>query len=550
MELLSKVAQQYLYSTRPNKFPLIVLISGMMASVYFLVYYTGGIKYVYSHSMYIPIIFAALLFGVRGGVIAGIAGGLVLGPYMPINVATGEQQQLINWLFRTGFFTVIGIFTGASIDLLRKRIEDIYWLVNNDIYTELPNDQSLIKKIDDLIKNPHIQKPLYLLAIGSSNVTTLKNTFGFNVVHLIIQQMNKRLQECLSSHNGIFNHHVEQMAVILGCEDRNTIEQHINNIIAAMKVPFEYENIPMHIDVHIGGMVIENNETDANTLQRKADVALNHAIDEKLDYYFYKEEEDKTNKINVGLLGSLNNAIESNQLILHYQPKIDVTNKKLLGVEALVRWIHPTNGMIPPGNFIPQAEQTNLINPLTMWVLDKALGQMTAWSENGFYPAVAINISTRNLYAQGFEESIYRLLEKHDVPPYRLEFEVTESALMKNPGLAIGLLSRLARAEISISLDDFGTGYSSLEYLCKLPATSIKIDQYFVKNLSKDNGIKNIVESATRLAHSLDMTVVAEGVEDEDSMNFLGDIGCDIAQGYFISHPVPERELLAFAFAH
>lgn len=550
MDILSKTAERYLYGAKPKVIPLVLLITGMIVAVYCLVYFTGGIKFVYSHSMYIPIIFAALVFGVRGGIVAGIAGGLALGPYMPIDVITGEQQHLINWLYRTGFFTLIGAFTGVSIDLLRERLNDINWLMNNDQYTDLPNDQSLINRLDELVNSPDVKKPLYLLALGSSNITTLKNTFGFSVVHLIVQQMNKRLHETLLFNNGIFNHHVEQMAVILGGEDRAIIDQQINDIIAAMKVPFIYENIPMHIDVHVGGIIIDGKDTDADTLQRKVDIALNHAIDEKIDYYFYKEEEDKTSKINIGLLGSLNHAIESNQLILHYQPKIDIASKKLLGAEALIRWEHPVDGMIPPGNFIPQAEQTNLINPLTKWVVDKALSQMTAWDQHGFYPAVSINISTRNLHAPGFEDTIYDLLEKHSVPSYRLELEVTESALMKNPKYAIALLSRLANAEITISLDDFGTGYSSLEYLCKLPATSIKIDQYFVKNLSKDDGIKNIIESATRLAHSLDMTVVAEGVEDEESMNFLSDIGCDFAQGYFISRPVPEKELLAFALAN
>jgi EAL domain-containing protein (putative c-di-GMP-specific phosphodiesterase class I) len=314
-----------------------------------------------------------------------------------------------------------------------------------------------------------------------------------------------------------------------------------------MKLPFEYENIPVHIDFHVGCVNLRDGDTDAYSLQRKADIALNHAIEQKIDYFIYKQEEDRTNKKNIGLLGSLNNAIETGQLLLHFQPKVDIHTRKMLGVEALLRWQHPEDGMIPPGNFIPQAEQTNLINPITEWVLGKALDRMSVWKERGFHPIMAVNISARNLHDPAFEESVYRLLEQYNVPPNRLELEVTETALMNNPRHAIKILTELANSKITISIDDFGTGYSSLGYLCELPATIIKIDQYFVRNISQGKAIKNIIESATKLAHSLDMEVVAEGVEDEEGLKFLADIGCDIAQGFFISRPIPERKLLAFA---
>jgi len=387
------------------------------------------------------------------------------------------------------------------------------------------------------------------LFIGSSNLAIVKNTFGFNVVHTIIKQMNNRLEECLLFNHGLFNHHAEQMAVIMECREGALIVEQINNIVHVMKLPFEYENIPVHIDFHVGCVSLRDGDTDtdAYSLQRKADIALNHAIEQKIDYYVYKRDADRTNRKNVGLLGSLNNAIATDQLLLHFQPKVDIHTGKMLGVEALLRWQHPEDGMIPPGNFIPQAEQTNLINPITEWVLDKALGRMSAWRGDGFHPVMAVNISARNLQDPAFEETVYSLLEKHNVPANRLELEVTESSLMNNPRHAIKLLTDLANSKITISIDDFGTGYSSLEYLCELPATIIKIDQYFVKNISQGKAIKNIIKSATKLAHSLDMEVVGEGVEDEEGLKFLADIGCDIAQGFYFSRPIPERELLTYA---
>lgn len=548
MDILENFAERYVYSHKHRKIPVILLVSGMIAGVYCLVYFTGGIKYVYSHSMYIPVVFSALVFGVKGGIAAGIAGGLVLGPYMPIDVISGEKQETINWIYRTCFFALIGAVTGFSMDLLRRRLEHIDWLMHNNPHTSLPNAESLNKKLAEILDGPEIHKQkIYLLSIGSSNLSIVKSTFGFNVVHTIIKQMHKRLEECLPFNHGLFNHHAEQMAVILECREDAMVDGQISNIVQVMKLPFEYENIPVHIDFHIGSVHLHDGGTDAYSQQRKADIALNHAMEQKIDYFSYKQEEDRTNRKNVGLLGSLKNAIETDQLVLHYQPKVDINTKTLLGVEALLRWDHPEEGMIPPGNFIPQAEQTNLINPVTEWVLESALGRMSAWRMRGFHPVMAVNISARNLHDPAFLDTVYRLLEKYSVPPHRLELEVTETSLMNNPRHAIRLLRELAGSNITISIDDFGTGYSSLEYLCELPATIIKIDQYFVRNISQGKAVKNIIESATKLAHSLDMEVVAEGVENEEGMNFLADIGCDIAQGYYISRPIPERELLAYA---
>lgn len=550
VDILSKIAERYVFNVKSERFPLILLISGMVIGVYFLVYFTGGIKYVYSHSMYVPIILSALFFGIRGGVLAGLIGGLVLGPFMPIDVITGEQQKAINWIYRMGFFTLIGAITGASIFALRKRIEEINWLMHNNKYTELPNEQSLTDKLEELTKDNEIKKPYYLLSIGASNVATIKNTFGFSVMPVIIMQMNYRLKECLLFNHGIFNHDIEKMAVILSDVNGISIDGQIQKIVNALELPYEYENIPIHIDIHIGCVVVSDHAIETYTLLRKCETALNHAINDKLAYCIYKEEEDKTSKKNVALLGSLRKAIELNQLVLHFQPKVEISSKKLLGVEALIRWEHPHEGMIPPGSFIPQAEQTNLINPLTNWVLEEAGTCMLKWDKQDFRPTVAINISTRNLNTPEFEDTIYSMLEKYNIPPQRLELEITESALMNNPKKAIQLLTRLADSDITISIDDFGTGYSSLEYLCKLPAKIIKIDQYFVKNVSKDDAIKNIIESAVELAHSLDMTVVAEGVEDENTINYLNETGCDIVQGFFISRPIPENDLFVFSQTH
>ena len=547
MDALQIYVDRYISNEKYKRFSLLLVIVLLIIGVYLLVYYTGGIKYVYSHSMYIPIILAAFFFGIKGGVIAGIAGGVVLGPFMPIDIVTGEKQQLINWLYRMGFFTLIGAVTGASMASLRKRIKEINWLRQHNRYTQLPNEESLNETLEKLIQENVFKRPYFLLAIGSSNFARIKTTFGFSVIHVIIQQMNQRLNECLLFNHGIFNYNDERMAVVLEESEKTGINDEIKKIVSALELPYEYEHIPVHIDVHIGCVEISDSGSTPYTLERKAEAALNTAMDDKIDFRIYEQESEKTNIQNLGLLGSLRSAIDMDQLVLYYQPKVDISSKKLLGVEALIRWHHPNEGMIPPGRFVPQAEQTNLINPLTMWVIENATSRMESWDKMGFTPAVAVNISTRNLNSPGFEDNLFELLEKYRIEPGRLELEVTESALMQDPRNAIRLLTELADSNIIISIDDFGTGYSSLEYLCKLPASIVKIDQYFVKNLVNDDAIKNVIQSATDLAHSLDMTVVAEGVENREILDFLGNIGIDIVQGYFISKPMCESDLLAFA---
>jgi EAL domain-containing protein (putative c-di-GMP-specific phosphodiesterase class I) len=242
-------------------------------------------------------------------------------------------------------------------------------------------------------------------------------------------------------------------------------------------------------------------------------------------------------------MGELHHAIEHDELILFYQPKISLKTRRIIGVEALVRWKHPSRGMIPPDQFILPAEQTGLIHPLTQWVMAEGMRQCKAWREAGIDLAVSINLSARNLLDPKLPGQVAEQLKSAGVAPDWMTFEITESAIMADPAHALDILMRLHEMGIRFSIDDFGTGYSSLTYLKKLPVETIKIDKSFVINMIKNKDDAVIVRLTIDLAHNLGLKVIAEGVENKDLWDQLAVMGCDEAQGYYMCRPAPSSEL-------
>ncbi|MGZ3159395.1 MAG: putative bifunctional diguanylate cyclase/phosphodiesterase, partial [Burkholderiaceae bacterium] len=273
-------------------------------------------------------------------------------------------------------------------------------------------------------------------------------------------------------------------------------------------------------------------------LMRLADVAMYAAKKDGLPMRWYHPDIDNHSKRRLSLLTSLGPAIEQGELFLVYQPKIDVWNGHHSGFEALVRWRHPVHGLIPPNDFIPFAETNEVIRPLTRWVLNEAIRQGAAWLASGNRLKMAVNVSVRNLLDEQLEGYILECLQRHAFPADLLELEVTESALMTRPAQAMSILQSLRAIGVSIAIDDFGTGYSSLAYLARLPVTTLKVDQAFVKDMVRSKSEEQIVRSIIGLAHQCQLTVVAEGVEDEATLIALLNMGCDLAQGYFIARPM------------
>ncbi len=251
----------------------------------------------------------------------------------------------------------------------------------------------------------------------------------------------------------------------------------------------------------------------------------------------YDGAADRYSRDNLGLIADLRRAIDEDELVLHFQPKVDLATGRIVGVEALVRWEHPERGFLFPDAFIPLAENTGLIRPLTLHVLDRALAQCRTWSDEGLDLGMAVNVSTRNLLDLTLPDQVDTLLELHGVPASQLELEITETTIMADPPRAKAVLARLSAMGVSLAVDDFGTGYTSLAWLRDLPLNTLKIDKSFVINMAAGGGDAVIVRSTVQLGRSLGLRVVAEGVEDEGSWCELLALGCDLAQGYYLSRP-------------
>ncbi|HZR45913.1 MAG TPA: GGDEF domain-containing phosphodiesterase, partial [Candidatus Manganitrophaceae bacterium] len=303
------------------------------------------------------------------------------------------------------------------------------------------------------------------------------------------------------------------------------------------------EGIPIAVETSIGIALYPDQGTDPDTLIQRADVAMYAAKSSGSGHLLYVPELDRFNPQRLALMAELRQAIEQDQLLLHYQPKIRLNDRKVFGVEALVRWRHPQRGTILPDQFIGPAEQTGLIHPLTRWVIQTAIGQCTALQEEGFAITVSANLSARNLLDPKLPETMAALLRSGGVGPEQIEFEITESVIMADPARAQETLVRLHEMGIRSSIDDFGIGYSSLSYLQNLPVDQIKVDKSFVMHMTKNKGDAKIVHSTIELAHNLGLEVVAEGVETEEILDWLTEMGCDAAQGYFISKPLPPEDL-------
>lgn len=524
------------------KIIMLPILLVMVFSIYLLVYQTGGIKFVYSHSMYIPIVLAGFIYGYKGGVVGAIIAGIVLGPYMPIDTVTGEMQENINWIYRTGFFTLIGLLAGIASDTVNNYLNSLDWHSRHDKETSLPNRKAFIEDLPSLISKNRPPNINLLLVASLGNTRQLKVAYGHKIIDKVVEQIyarfSQRLYE-LTPFNYVYRADAGSIGALITDISHSKKITLLNHLANAAKLPFSFNGIPIHVDFRMGFIPFESMSSEPHTYLEQAESAMSHAHESKRDFIGFTDELTKSSKDNMALLGELVNALEMGQLALHYQPKINVATNSVCGVEALMRWTHPERGNIPPGVFIPCAENSTLIFPLTYFAIEEALKQLDFWGKRNIQIPIAVNISPLNLTEEGFADNVLNLLKKYNIEGQLLELEVTEGAFILDIDLCTKELNKLAEAGIVISVDDFGTGYSSLQYLHQLPISKIKIDQSFIRKLPSDPSSIHIVGASISLAHNLKMSVVAEGVETKEVYDYLKLKKCDFIQGYYISRPLP-----------
>jgi diguanylate cyclase (GGDEF)-like protein len=364
---------------------------------------------------------------------------------------------------------------------------------------------------------------------------------------VLLEELGRRIKDVLGASDTVARLGGDEFGVLLRDQsDAHGVVRLIEEIRESVERPVLVQGLPLGIEASIGVAFYPDDGLDVDGLLQAADVAMYAAKENHAPYTFYDATSHDHSATRLTLLAELRQAIDERELFLHFQPKAALRNGEVVSVEALLRWRHPERGLVSPDEFIPSVQQTGLIKPLTIYVLDEALRQCGSWEEDGLALSVAVNLSIRNLLDVTLPRDIEQLLERHGVDSHRLELEITESTMLADPLRTKSVLEKLSGMGVRLSLDDFGTGYSSLSYLKRLPFNQLKIDRSFVVNMLEDTDHAVIVRSTIDLAKNLGLEVVAEGVESAAIWEELGRLGCDVAQGHYLTPPVPADELEAW----
>jgi diguanylate cyclase (GGDEF)-like protein len=481
--------------------------------------------------------------------------------YHDLTLLDGQETELRRAIwgsvalgFLVLYVSLFLIVRNASHRLVRQSASLAYQ-ARHDALTDLPNRTLLHDRLQQALHHAPPPQPgaepvsVALLLMDLDRFKEINDTFGHHHGDQLLRQVGARLCAALRATDTVARLGGDEFAVLLPATDVQRASAVAGALVRALEEPFILEGYSVSVGASIGIAVAPEHGQDATTLLRRADVAMYAAKRATSGYAVYLAAQDQYSPERLGLVGELRRAIEQDQLLLYYQPKVDFKTGRLDSVEALVRWQHPVRGLVPPDQFIPLAEHTGLITPLSHWVLTAALRQCRAWRDAGLGIRVAVNLSARLLQDERLVDSIVDLLRAWDVTPDLLQVEVTESAVMADPARALQILTRLHEMGIRIAIDDFGTGYSSLAYLKKLPADEIKIDKSFVRDMPGNADDVTIARSVIDLDHNLGLSVVAEGVEDRAVWDQLAGMGCDLAQGYYLSRPIPAAALTSWVGA-
>ncbi len=437
---------------------------------------------------------------------------------------------------------------GAGFNSMSTRLKELYdsleSLAFTDPLTKLPNRTLFHERLEQAIEEAKRDyRPFALLLMDLDRFKDINDTLGHQVGDLLLQQVAARLRSKLRDIDTVARMGGDEFAILLPAVSDKHATMAARMLLQALRAPFRIEEQSLDIGASIGVALYPDHGVDANILIQRADVAMYSAKHANSGHAFYDSKLDQHNPTRLTLLGELRHAVEQEQFVLYYQPKVNLKTLQVTGVEALVRWNHPREDLLLPDTFIPLLEQTGMIRSLTPWVLNESLRQGQMLQDKGVPITISMNLSVRDLQDPYLADAFAEQLAALQISPRWLELEITESAVMTEPERALEVLTRLSSMGLRIAIDDFGTGYSSLSYLKKLPVNTIKIDKSFVIGMGRDENDAAIVRTSVDLAHNLKLEVVAEGVENEETLNRLSELGCDTAQGHYISRPLSAEEL-------
>ena len=443
-------------------------------------------------------------------------------------------------------------YTCVISDITRHKEDEerIHFHANYDSLTGLPNRSLFLDRVEQMVANaPRTLRKLGLMFVSLDEFKLVNETLGYDYGDLLLKQTASRLNDCVRKGDTVARLGGDEFSIIMpnlsSAENATSLAQRILDTVAK---EFRLDGHPVAVTASIGIAICPDDGVERTDLLKNAASALAAAKEiGGANYQFSTADFNDEMKERLVLKTGLNKALENNDFILHYQPKLDLRSGRITGVEALMRWKSPDLGWVPPGKFIPVMEETGMIIEVGEWALRVACRQYKAWLEEGLEPIrIAVNLSARQLREEGFAAGIERLLAETGVPPSGLEVEITESMLMKDMEQSVVTLARLNEIGIHVAMDDFGTGYSSLSYLKKFPIDTIKIDRSFVADIATDPDDVEIIKTIITMGRTLNRRVIAEGVETEEQLNILREFNCDEIQGYFFCRPMDAEKVSAF----
>jgi diguanylate cyclase (GGDEF)-like protein len=431
----------------------------------------------------------------------------------------------------------------ATDELAVKQAENEYQAFHDSL-TGMPNRMFFHKRLLEVIENARATDgKMAVILMDLDHFKEVNDTLGHHFGDMLLQEIGPRMSSVLRDNDLMARLGGDEFGIVLPDLPNEDVALRIaDRVLEELEQPVSVEGLALDVAGSLGIALFPMQAEDAETLLRRADVAMYVAKENGGGYEVYQDSFDVHSPQRLTLIGQVRPALETGEFVMYYQPKVRLMDGRVAGSEALIRWEHPTLGLVPPDEFIPLVEKTVLLRPLTHYVAESVLKQWREWAGMGIRIPISINVSPRSLLDADFPDSIQALLREYDVPPAYLRIELTEGFLMGDSGRSIAVLDSLSNIGVGLSIDDFGTGYSSLSYLKRLPIEEIKIDRSFVMQMHVDANDFMIVRATVDLGRNLGLRVVAEGVEDLATFDRLADFGCDEAQGYYISKPVSAIE--------
>ncbi|HEY2259515.1 MAG TPA: EAL domain-containing protein [Solirubrobacteraceae bacterium] len=441
-----------------------------------------------------------------------------------------------------GLMFVIFQYLVGELLMSKRRSEELQRVATTDELTGLANRERFREVVEErVLEAKRTGVGFAVMLMDLDRFKEINDTLGHHYGDVLLRDLGPRLVSAIGPEGVIARLGGDEFAALPTepTEDLAVLEQVAARLTDCVADPFAVDELSLEVGASIGIARFPEDGEDSNALMRCADIAMYAAKESQCDYKIYAAEQNQHSVRRLSVLSDIRHALASDEIVVHYQPIVDLDDLTVRGAEGLVRWQHPKLGLIPPGAFVQTVEQTGLIGPLTRRVLEHSIAECAAWRRDGRDLSVAVNLSVRNLLDRDLPKEIERLLDTYSLPPEALQLEITESMIMSDPDRALTTVTRLSGLGVRMSVDDFGTGYSSLANLRRLPINELKIDRSFVSPMLRDESDLIIVRSTINLGHDLGLRIIAEGVEDEATLERLALLGCDLAQGFHLSRPMP-----------